>query len=208
MPFVKGQSGNPAGRPAGARNRKTLIAEALFEAHAEEIVNCVIERALMGDVASLRMCIGVLMPRAAERPVPFPLPAVASAQDVERAAVEITAAVGTGDLTPREAMELLRVVDRSMKLVAAARAAQQTAEEVGEAQSAAEVAPQAAEPNEAAAASRSQGGGQPAETTMKYNEPPASLEGAAEPRKQETEKTTKYNTGRPDLREEEIKRAA
>src|SRR5262249_580476 len=115
MPFVKGQSGNPAGRPPGARNRKTLIAEALFEANAEEIVRCVIERALMGEVASLRMCIGVLMPRSTERPVPFPLPAITSAKDVERAAVQITAAVGTGDLTPREAFELLRLVDRSMK---------------------------------------------------------------------------------------------
>src|SRR5262245_45926834 len=129
MPFVKGQSGNPAGRPLGARNRKTLIAEALFEENAEQIVACVIERALMGDSAAMRMCIGVLMPRATERPVAFPLPAITSAQDVERAALGITAAVGTGELTPREALELLRVVDRSMKIVEAARAAQQTAAE-------------------------------------------------------------------------------
>jgi hypothetical protein len=77
----------------------------------------VIERALLGDNAALRMCIGVLMPRATERPMAFPLPAITSAQDVERAAVGITAAVGTGELTPREALELLRVVDRSMKIV-------------------------------------------------------------------------------------------
>jgi hypothetical protein len=91
MPFVKGQSGNPAGRPPGARNRKTLIAEAVFEAHAEQIASCAIERALLGDVAALRLCIGVLLPRATERPVPFPLPAITGPQDVERAAAGIDA---------------------------------------------------------------------------------------------------------------------
>lgn len=34
MPFVKGQSGNPAGKPKGAKNRETLLREerrAIFE---------------------------------------------------------------------------------------------------------------------------------------------------------------------------------
>ena len=204
MPFVKGQSGNPAGRPPGARNRKTLIAEALFEANAEQIVACVIERALMGDNAALRMCIGVLMPRATERPVPFPLPAITSAQDVERAAVEITAAVGTGVLTPREALELLRVVDRSMKIVEAARAAQQAAAE--DAEHAAETAAQRDEQNETTAATGSQTADQASEKTTKHNEP--TTDGAVEPGKQPPEKTTKYSERRPDRRDGEMKRAA
>jgi hypothetical protein len=206
MPFVKGQSGNPAGRPPGARNRKTLIAEALFEAHAEEIVRCVIERALMGEVASLRMCIGVLMPRSTERPVPFLLPAITSAKDVEQAAVAITAAVGTGDLTPREAFELLRLVDRSMKIIEAARAAQQAAAE--EAELADQAAGQIDEPTEPAAAIGSQRGDQAAQRTTKYNEPAKSTAGAAEPIKQQPEITTKYNERDPDRRDADLKRAA
>jgi hypothetical protein len=189
MPFVKGQSGNPAGRPPGARNRKTLIADAVFEAHAEQIAAYAVERALMGDNAALRLCIGVLLPRATERPVPFPLPAITGAQDVEQAAVSIAAAVGTGELTPREALELLRVVDRSMKIVEAARAAQQAAED--EAAAVAEEPKHAAatvahtdHQNEAAAATESQAGDAPTETTMKYNEPRQSFEGAGEPTKQ------------------------
>jgi len=37
MPFQKGQSGNPAGRPPGSRNKKTLVLEALLEGEAEGI---------------------------------------------------------------------------------------------------------------------------------------------------------------------------
>ena len=34
-PFTKGQSGNPAGKPKGARHRATLAAEALLDGEAE-----------------------------------------------------------------------------------------------------------------------------------------------------------------------------
>jgi Family of unknown function (DUF5681) len=35
--FQKGQSGNPSGRPRGARNKTTLAAEALLDGEAENI---------------------------------------------------------------------------------------------------------------------------------------------------------------------------
>ena len=34
-PFPKGQSGNPSGRPVGARNKTSLAVEALFDGEAE-----------------------------------------------------------------------------------------------------------------------------------------------------------------------------
>ena len=36
-PFKKGESGNPAGRRRGSRNRKTLIAELLLEGEADAL---------------------------------------------------------------------------------------------------------------------------------------------------------------------------
>jgi hypothetical protein len=47
--FEPGQSGNPAGRPKGSRNRSTLALEAIFEGEAEKLSRRAIEMALEGD---------------------------------------------------------------------------------------------------------------------------------------------------------------
>jgi hypothetical protein len=48
MQFQKGQGGNPLGRPPGARNKATLIAEALLQGEAAELTRAAIERAKAG----------------------------------------------------------------------------------------------------------------------------------------------------------------
>ena len=42
-PFVLGKSGNPIGRPVGARNKTTLAVEALFDGEAEALTRKVVE---------------------------------------------------------------------------------------------------------------------------------------------------------------------
>ena len=51
MQFQKGQRGNPAGRPPGARNWATIIAETLLQGEAEALTRIVPERAKAGDMA-------------------------------------------------------------------------------------------------------------------------------------------------------------
>jgi hypothetical protein len=53
-PFVKGQSGNPRGKPKGVRNRATLAAEALLDGEAEALTRKAVEMALGGDVMALK----------------------------------------------------------------------------------------------------------------------------------------------------------
>jgi type I restriction enzyme, R subunit len=47
--FRKGQSGNPSGRPPGARNKTTLAVEALLDGEAEALTRKAIERAKTAD---------------------------------------------------------------------------------------------------------------------------------------------------------------
>ena len=61
-PFPKGESGNPAGRPKGARNRTTLLAEALLEDDAEPLMRKIIDDAMAGDRAARRFLASRLIP--------------------------------------------------------------------------------------------------------------------------------------------------
>jgi Family of unknown function (DUF5681) len=116
MPFQKGQSGNPLGRPPGARNKATLIAESLLQGEAEAMTRVAVERAKAGDMAALRMCLDRLAPPCRHRTIEFELPRLASAEDAASALAAITAAVGAGELTPAEAGELFKLVDGFARL--------------------------------------------------------------------------------------------
>jgi DNA transposition AAA+ family ATPase len=49
MTFKPGQSGNPEGRPKGARNRATVAAERLLDGEADTLTRKAIELAKKGD---------------------------------------------------------------------------------------------------------------------------------------------------------------
>jgi len=110
-PFEPGQSGNPAGRPKGSRNKATLAVEVLLDGEAEEITRKAIELAKKGDLAAIRLCLDRIAPPRKDRPVPFALPALVKAEDAANGFAAIVAAVASGQLTPSEAGELSKVVD-------------------------------------------------------------------------------------------------
>jgi hypothetical protein len=127
MPFEKGQSGNPLGRPPGARNRATIITEALLQGEIEELTRVAIERAKAGDVAALRMCLDRAAPPSKRRPIAVELPPLTSAADAASALAAITAAVAAGELTPAEAGELFRLVEGYARMFEVATFAQSLA---------------------------------------------------------------------------------
>jgi hypothetical protein len=110
-PFPLGQSGNPAGRPKGARNKSTLAAEALLDGEAEEITRQAIQQAKQGNMVAIRICLDRLMPPRRDRHVSFGLPAIEKAVDAATACASIVSAVSRGELTPSEAGELMKVVE-------------------------------------------------------------------------------------------------
>ena len=118
-PFQKGCSGNPQGRPLGARNAATVIAEQLLDGEAEAITRKAIELAKQGDLTALRLCLERIVPPRRERPVNFTLPEINSVDNATKAMAAITTAVANGELTPTEAAELSRVIDGYIKAIEA-----------------------------------------------------------------------------------------
>jgi Family of unknown function (DUF5681) len=111
MQFQKGQSGNPAGRPRGALNRATVLAQELLAARVESIAGKLIELAERGDMRAIRVCMDRLAPVIKHQPIAVELPPIERPADSVEAAASIAAAVAAGELTATEAAELAKVVD-------------------------------------------------------------------------------------------------
>lgn len=118
-PFQKGQSGNPAGRPQGSRNKATLAVQALIDGQADALVNKALELALAGDGPILKAILDRLCPPRKDAPVRLELPRVVSATDLPRVTGAILTAVAEGELTPGEAQALAGLVEGHRKALEA-----------------------------------------------------------------------------------------
>ena len=116
MTFKPGQSGNPAGRAVGSRNKKTLAAEAALFEHAQELVDDLVKRAKAGEPAAMRLAMERILPTGRGRPLPIELPPVRSTEDAQVAAGVIMDALKQGALSAREAVDLINVVGALTRL--------------------------------------------------------------------------------------------
>ncbi|KQQ39152.1 hypothetical protein ASF58_22945 [Methylobacterium sp. Leaf125] len=117
--FQPGQSGNPAGRPKGARSKAMQALDAILDGEAEAITRRVIELAKEGDTQALRMCLDRLVPQRRDRPVTFELPAIETTADLTRATNAMLQAVAAGELTPSEAADIGKTVDAHVRAIEA-----------------------------------------------------------------------------------------
>jgi hypothetical protein len=115
--FKKGQSGNPAGKPKGARHKTTLLAEKLMQADAEAIVKAVLDSAKGGDMTAARIVLDRIAPARRDNPVAFELPKIESAADAVTAQTAILSAVANGEITPGEAAEVSKLIDGFVKAI-------------------------------------------------------------------------------------------
>src|ERR1051325_4720154 len=102
-PWLKGQSGNPAGRRRGSRNKATVMAALYLDGEAEGLVRKAVEMAYEGDPPALRLCLERTIAPRRERPEPFRLPRVESAADLAPAMAAVMAGAARGAITTRHA---------------------------------------------------------------------------------------------------------
>ena len=105
--FQKGQSGNPAGRPKGARNKATMAALNLLDGEAEALTRKVIKMALNGDIQSLRLCLERIVAPVKERPINITLPAIKTEEDAPAFLAELMEAVAAGEIKATDAAILV-----------------------------------------------------------------------------------------------------
>lgn len=112
--YEKGQSGNPAGRPPGIRDKRVAMRELLVP-HAEELVAKAVELAKNGDAAALRICLDRLIPPAKARDDPVLIPGLTDSL-AENTRV-IVKALADGELTPEEAATILQSLASQVRII-------------------------------------------------------------------------------------------
>jgi len=113
--FEAGESGNPAGRPAGIRDKRQAMRDALAS-HADALIAKVVEMAKAGDAAALRICIERLIPPAKARDDPVELPEMLGGTLADSGQAVLTA-LAEGRLTPEEAGAILGALTGQARVV-------------------------------------------------------------------------------------------
>lgn len=112
-----GQSGNPAGRPKGARHAALVALDKIGAANAEALMQRAIEMALTGDVQAMRIMLDRLWPARRGRPVEVDIPALHTPADAVAALGAIAAAASMGEVTPEEAHALASIVEAQRRAI-------------------------------------------------------------------------------------------
>lgn len=102
MTFQPGQSGNPAGRPPGIKDRRTIHRQQLLD-NATEIIAAAVSKAKDGDVAAQRLCLERILPPVKSDPV-YIAGVTDSIADNSRLVIR---AIAEGELTPDDGATVL-----------------------------------------------------------------------------------------------------
>jgi Family of unknown function (DUF5681) len=116
--FVAGQSGNPAGKLPGTRNRKSVLMAALRDGEGEAAARVVIEKALAGDAVAARFVVALISPRPRGRTIHLELPEDDDCNVVTAYNLTLRA-LCEGEITPDEAVTVSRFLDGRRRVLQA-----------------------------------------------------------------------------------------
>ena len=115
--FQPGQSGNPKGKPKGAKNHATRLAESLLDGDTEKLTRKAVELALSGDTVALRLCLERVLPPRKSRPVNIALPETKTIDGVAEAQAAVVKAVADGELMLEEATAIANILEARRKAI-------------------------------------------------------------------------------------------
>jgi len=116
--FQPGQSGNPAGRPRGSRNRTSVLLEQL-QGEGDKIIERVVKDALKGRAVALRLVVERLLPvkGSRDKAVALDIPASGRAGELVDAAAAVMESAAAGEITLPEAQQYMQLLESQRRLL-------------------------------------------------------------------------------------------
>ncbi len=115
--FQKGYSGNPRGRPKGARGKATILAQTILDNGIGDICNRLIVEAKNGNMQAIKIVIDRVLPVRKELPIAIDLPQIKAPSDLLEAIDIVTRAIGEGKISPSEGEALTKIIETNMKVL-------------------------------------------------------------------------------------------
>jgi len=107
--FQPGCSGNPTGKRPGTLNRATILKRVMADGDPERIASLIVERALEGEWGALRFVQDRLEPKPRARPIELDFPEGATVAEMSEIVLRAMAA---GEISPDEALQVMRLLDQ------------------------------------------------------------------------------------------------
>ena len=118
--YKPGESGNPRGRPKGAKDKRTAFRE-LLKPHAPALIERAVSLALEGDTTALKMCldrlVSPLRPTSDAVNVALPKETGATTEGLRSAGSAILKATTTGKISTEDARALAGLLEGQRKLI-------------------------------------------------------------------------------------------
>lgn len=115
--YAKGQSGNPAGRRHGSRNKASLLCDQIGTDDAADIVKAMAQKAKQGDPECARVILSRVWQPRRGRGVKFTMPAISTPGDVVAAIAGITQQVAAGELSLEEGAMAVNMLEALRKAI-------------------------------------------------------------------------------------------
>ena len=111
--YKKGESGNPAGRPKGTQDKRTMLRQ-LLDPHAKKLIQKAVSLALEGDTTALRLCLERLIPPLKQRDESITLRL--DGNTLTENGLSVINALSKGEVTPSEANSFLQAIVAQVRI--------------------------------------------------------------------------------------------
>ncbi len=108
--FLPGQSGNPSGKPKGAKDKRVALRE-MLQPHAKALMDVAVGMAKLGDTAALKLCLDRILAPIREERIYVTVPKISGPDDCTTAQAAVLNAVACGEMLPSEGQVLSGLIE-------------------------------------------------------------------------------------------------